>query len=309
MIPAPSSITDSEKEEMVAQISRLINEQEMMPQAKMKKGQKTGKASQLDHHTLAVCAMIVDKLPTEEVWRAWAKEQDSSLHARFFIHAAKPDSPDVSPWTKQNLIPTSCAPKWNDYLIVAGIIELLKAAMTDPCVTHCIVVTESCVPLLRFVDLYRNLLEINGTPTNGTEEVISRPFKTYMSHYDVKSPRCTKFDSQSWFPKLQANGFPSDKSDFLRKALPGWSVLGREDCEGILRVDERAKQMWKIWEGVWAPEEVYLPTAINVHNGMKNVVDRVINFAAWDEKNPDVTKRANPFWFDGRFGEVRNCEE
>lgn len=38
MIPAPSSITDSEKEEMVAQISRLINEQEMMPQAKMKVG-------------------------------------------------------------------------------------------------------------------------------------------------------------------------------------------------------------------------------------------------------------------------------
>ena len=64
--------------------------------------------------------------------------------------------------------------------------------------------------------------------------------------------------------------------------------------------------MWKIWEGVWAPEEVYLPTAINVHNGMKNVVERAINFAAWDERNPDVTKRANPFWFDGRFAEVRH---
>ena len=142
MMPPPSGMDDAEKAEMGAHISRLINEQEMMPQAKVKKGKKVGHASKLEKHTLAVCAMIVDKMPTEEVWRAWAEGSDDSFSTRFFIHAAKPTSSAMSSWTRERLIPTSCAPKWNDYLIVAGILELLKAAMSDPSVTHCVVVTE-----------------------------------------------------------------------------------------------------------------------------------------------------------------------
>ena len=49
------------------------------------------------------------------------------------------------------------------------------------------------------------------------------------------------------------NGFPD--ADAVRKALPGWCVLGREDVEGILSVDGEAGRMWRVWEKVWAPEE------------------------------------------------------
>ena len=51
--------------------------------------------------------------------------------------------------------------------------------------------------------------------------------------------------------------------------------------------------------------QCYIPTAINVFNGMENAVDLAVNRAEWDERNPDESKRANPLWFDGRFGEVR----
>ena len=50
-----------------------------------------------------------------------------------------------------------------------------------------------------FAELYRDLLGINvggGEADQADQGVPTRPFKTYMSHYDVKSPRCTKFDSQ-----------------------------------------------------------------------------------------------------------------
>ena len=64
------------------------------------------------------------------------------LSAKYFIHAASPTSPKMSPWTRSHLISTSYAPQWNDYKIVGGILELIKAALQDEEVTHVAVVTE-----------------------------------------------------------------------------------------------------------------------------------------------------------------------
>ena len=46
-------------------------------------------------------------------------------------------------------------------------------------------------------------------------------------------------------------------------------------------------------------------------NGGVNVVDRCVNYAEWDSRNPDYRKRANPVWFDGMFDQnsVRKWRE
>jgi len=86
------------------------------------------------------------------------------------------------------------------------------------------------------------------------------------------------------------NGFTSQS--VIKKALPGWTVMGRDDIIEILKTEElcyscHSLNLWQAWENVWAPEEVYFPTIINAVNGMRNTEDRTINFAMWDERNKD----------------------
>ena len=113
------------------------------------------------------------------------------------------------------------------------------------------------------------------------------------------------FDRESVWSKLSINGFVvSDR--IVTKALPGWTAMGREDVVGILETEgtcykQFGLNLWQAWENVWAPEEVYFPTIINVYSSLKNVDCRMINFAHWDSRNRDFSKRANPLWFDGQF--------
>ena len=116
----------------------------------------------------------------------------------------------------------------NANLPLASRASLAPQALKDESVTHCVVVTESCVPLVSFDKLYSDLLKINEP----TDEV-STPFKSYMT---LSQP--SKFDSESIWTKLNLNGFTSDK--LITKALPGWTVLGRDDVLGVLQTEVRS---------------------------------------------------------------------
>ncbi|GMH71768.1 hypothetical protein TrRE_jg3722 [Triparma retinervis] len=237
--------------------------------------------------TLAVCCVIVDKFPTESIWREWKDdgaeppsstspenpEENHRRHVKYHIHAARPSSV-TSPWVKSHLLPFTFEPKWNDFRIVRAVLD--------------------CVPLVSFDKLYSDLLKINA-PT----DKVPTPFKSYMT---LSQP--SKFDSESIWTKLNLNGFTSDK--LIKKALPGWTVLGRDDVLGVLQTesmcyDQHKLNLWQAWENVWAPEEVYFPTMVNMFSSMRNVENRTVNFAQWDEHNRDHSKRANPLWFDGQF--------
>ena len=108
--------------------------------------------------TLAVCQVIVDKLPTESIWHEWGKDahqpQDqpssstqvvatggSRLRLKYHIHAARPTSV-TSPWVRSRLLPLTFSPKWNDFRIVRAALELIREAVRDESVTHAVVVTE-----------------------------------------------------------------------------------------------------------------------------------------------------------------------
>lgn len=94
-------------------------------------------------------------MPTERVWREWKDDGngdtncDSRFNVKYLVHAAKPASV-TSPWVRSHLIPLTFAPKWNDYRVIRAVLELIREAVKDESVTHCVVVTESCVPLSSF---------------------------------------------------------------------------------------------------------------------------------------------------------------
>ena len=83
-----------------SQLRKLLDTQKVR---QMVLGSPKPSPSKLERHTVAVCMMIVDELPTEQVWRAWyddlskppsdekaaVEPKPPPLSARFFVHAAK----------------------------------------------------------------------------------------------------------------------------------------------------------------------------------------------------------------------------
>lgn len=65
--------------------------------------------------------------------------------------------------------------------------------------------------------------------------------------------------------------------------------------------------MWPAFEKVWAPEEVYFPTALNICGLMDEVVRRAVTHSKWDHKASNLQDRAHPLCYDGQFSDELVC--
>lgn len=59
--------------------------------------------------------------------------------------------------------------------------------------------------------------------------------------------------------------------------------------------------LWPAFEKVWAPEEVYFPTALHICGLMDEVVRRTVTHSKWDHKAANLQDRAHPLCYDGNF--------
>jgi hypothetical protein len=59
--------------------------------------------------------------------------------------------------------------------------------------------------------------------------------------------------------------------------------------------------LWPAFEKVWAPEEVYFPTALNICGLMDEVITRSVTHSKWNEKAANLKDRAHPICYDGYF--------
>lgn len=106
---------------------------------------------------------------------------------------------------------------------------------------------------------------------------------------------------------LMAVRMPHENTDYLccleNKSLPGWCLLSREHAQHILDLPSRlgGMSLWPAFEKVWAPEEVYFPTALNICGLMDEVVRRSVTHSKWNEKAADLRDRAHPICYDGYF--------
>ena len=279
---------------------------------------------------IAICAVIVSNLPQEPIWRSWLRTDDANetkdatnctltattTTASMYIHAKTPSAPSIqnNPWLKRHLIPISHNPNWNDVKVVKAMLSLIEyALLKDEKTTHIMFVTESCIPIttldglasfLRTDGSYRCSSSSNSGSSsdsgsgsiNGGEDAYE--FCSFLNAYSRQSPRCTRFDEHSCF---KINHVPTEA---IYKALPGWCLLSKKHAKQVLDLPKSlgGKDLYPLFQNIWAPEEVFFPTALSLVGTLpsQEVVGKSIMWAKWDERARG-SERAHPIDYDGKF--------
>jgi hypothetical protein len=264
----------------------------------------------------------VDDLPHEHIWKRWIESGGSftkrhtsiqegknttqrpiEASADLFIHAKFPEKIS-SQWVKSKLRTKSYKPNWNDVRIVQAMLATAEEALTDEKnttndkTTHILFCTESCIPITSLQDAAHALLFSCDDDTRIEKE--PNLDYSFVSAYNGTSSRCTRFDERSCWSKLVNAGIPHDA---IWKALPGWCLLCRQHIQAILDMPSiylEGDSLWPAFEDVWAPEEVFFPTALSLLGFLpsENVILRSVTHSKW--KNPSD---ANPIEYDDRFNE------
>jgi len=262
--------------------------------------------------------------------------------AELYIHAKNPERVR-SEWLRSKTIPISHKPNWNDVRIIRSMLSLTTAALRDDRTTHILFCTESCIPVATLKETVQSILlneespwvetmegERDATAGEANELVYGKrrgmPHwdRSYVDCFDRNSPRCSRFDERSCWDVLR-DAIPSEA---IYKALPGWCFLSRKHAQSILDLPSHlgGLNVWPAFEQVWAPEEVYFPTALALCGHMEDVLDfgsditynnnddksgdllrdhavvrRAVTHSQWDERAANHRDRAHPLCYDGRF--------
>ncbi|KAL9178337.1 hypothetical protein ACHAXT_001765 [Thalassiosira profunda] len=236
--------------------------------------------------------------------------------AELYVHAKNPERVR-SEWVRSKTIPVSHRPNWNDVRIVRAILSLLEAALRDERTTHVLLCTESCVPVATLRETARSVLldevcpweEANGGGDRagmgkgaGNGRGKGRRIdwdRSYVDCYGRDSGRCTRFDEHNCWGILK----DSVPAEAIYKALPGWCFLSRKHAHSILDLPSQLEgsNLWPAFERVWAPEEVFVPTALAIGGHMEEVVRRPLTHSQWDERAANHKDRAHPLAYDGHF--------
>ena len=223
-------------------------------------------------------------------------------------------------------------PNWNDVRIVRAILSLLEAALKNARTTHVLLCTESCIPVTTLKECARSILldeiclweeeektvEKTGIDDGNTKKSDNKEpqpknisnnkrhqinwNRSYVDCYNRNNGRCTRFDEHNCWDILR-NSIPSET---IYKALPGWCLLSRKHAQSILDLPSQqlgGMNLWPAFERVWAPEEVFLPTALALGGNMNeaDVSRRALTHSQWDARAANHKDRAHPLSYDGCF--------
>mmetsp|Transcript_9701 Transcript_9701/g.14899 ORF Transcript_9701/g.14899 Transcript_9701/m.14899 type:complete len:456 (-) Transcript_9701:129-1496(-) len=249
---------------------------------------------------LAICFCIVDQFPHEHIWKRWISSgtNGAGVSADLFIHAKEPEK-IKSEWLKEKLISKTYRPNWNDVRIVRALLKLMEEALqphdnhnnsndTQPqqAITHILFATESCIPICTLDDLALHL-----------QKGIS-----YMNYYGRE--KATRFDEQSVWNILEKD-IPCPA---IHKALPGWCVLSAHHAQAILDMSRKhleGQDLWPAFENVWAPEEVFFPTALCLLGFLteSETYNHSMTHTEFNLRARDHQDRAHPKFWDDEFDE------
>lgn len=92
----------------------------------------------------------------------------------------------------------SFRPEWNDVNIVRALIFIAKAALDDPRTTHVLFATESCIPITSLcyaASVITASKDCTNRQCNHGERL--NMGKSFISAYNGRSERCTRFDERT----------------------------------------------------------------------------------------------------------------
>jgi hypothetical protein len=161
-----------------------------------------------DRPKLALCFLIVEDIPHEEVWREWIKQSVGSKYGvRVYIHAKFPERL-ASPWMKAHLIRDARGdvinfkPNWGQIEVTRALLKLFEVALRDDDVERMAYVSESCIPVTTFAAAARALWDDNPhgkswlaayqTPVDGYDSMM-------MNAVDTKAiPKECVYKCDTW---------------------------------------------------------------------------------------------------------------
>ncbi|KAL3796709.1 hypothetical protein HJC23_010009 [Cyclotella cryptica] len=227
--------------------------------------------------------------------------------AEMYVHAKNPER-IRSEWLRSKTLAVTHRPNWNDVRIIRAMLSLLEVALRDERTTHILFCTESCIPVVTMKEAARSILldepcVCEETSSENPEERVANGSinwdRSYIDCYDKNSHRCSRFDEHNCWGYLR----DSIPVEAIFKALPGWCLLSRKHAQHIIDLPSRlgGMNLWPAFEKVWAPEEVYFPTALNICGLMDEVVRRSVTHSKWNEKASNLKDRAHPICYDGYF--------
>jgi hypothetical protein len=242
--------------------------------------------------------------------------------AEMYIHAKFQSTNDS--WVQSKTLPISHKPNWNDVRIVRAILSLIQTALQNVHTTHILLCTESCIPIATLKETVRSILldevcpweEEGAAITTTTTTTLSNQSKkeednqhqskkidwdrSYVNYYNRNSPQCTRFDEHNCWEVLRS----SMSLDIVHKALPGWCLLSRKHAQSIMDIPHQllhGMNLWPAFTHVWAPEEVYIPTALALCGKLDGVSCRALTYSKWDTRAKDHKDRAHPLSYDDNF--------
>mmetsp|Transcript_2847 Transcript_2847/g.3499 ORF Transcript_2847/g.3499 Transcript_2847/m.3499 type:complete len:313 (-) Transcript_2847:245-1183(-) len=205
---------------------------------------------------IAICLTVVDNLPHEGLWQKWlnsSKLDPKGRSGSMYIHAKFPDKVKAQqPWAGERTLAHSYVPEWNDVKVVRAMLSLIREALKDKETAFIYLGTESCVPITSF--------------TTVADRLYSEGAVSWLNEWPENPPtgsglkRASKFEASSQFAVVDPQMIPTSA---VWKALPGWITLTRHHAEAIVNLEEKVGgELWPAFSQVFAPEELYFPTAL-----------------------------------------------
>lgn len=160
---------------------------------------------------VAVCLVIVDKLPHEVIWRHWMESESEAYSARLFIHAKNPDKV-TSPWVASHILPHTYSPEWNSPEVVRAMLYVLEAALQDVECKRFVLGTESCIPIYSLSHIAEEL------------------YKEDVSWLDAYNTHKSLWELGTCFRAVNPQIIPTQ---CVWKSIPGWVMFNRRHAAEI----------------------------------------------------------------------------
>jgi len=195
-----------------------------------------------------------------KIWETYFKNQ---TNYNCYIHPK--DKTLVKSFLKDHIVSNLVETKWGDSSLINAMNSLLEEAIKNGENQKFIFLSESCLPIKNFDQLYLYLEELNKSVFslgNGMGEHYQRMKKLYQPYT-----------------------IGLHKKNFYKSEL--WSILNRRHVTTILN---NKAIFFPVFERVKAPEEHFNVSLILIKHGNNSFVDRRTTFVDWpSEKTPHPT--------------------
>jgi len=252
-----------------------INKNKLTIDTVKKLKEKIGDIKKYENEKIAFCFLTYGDMAHSHIWEKFLKglgEENYNL----YIHPKEID--EVGENFKPYIIKDRVETEWGDISLVRATNNMFKEALKDKENKVFILLSDSCIPI--------------QSPSIVKEELLGKKENRLGLMGDLDEER--RYE-------LIKNKNLIKKEDFCKRSQ--WMSLNRDTVKKVLRKDRTFH-----FEDVFAPDEVYYPTMLNML-GIE-WVERTITFSNWKERSLNGKHRMYPSTYEFiSFNEIDKIRE